>query len=183
MLLSRPPADQTQRSSRAAPSRWAALMGRPSAATAVVAAGCAMGSGRAAPWRWALMRHSGLVAAFVVGLRSLVFLILCSERRLVLSWVSPGMGRDEVGKAVWCERVVHLGAGRNEYWAASPLSYLAAPPAHPGEPRARIGKCRMAQFRGAGRCRPRRSSPASGPPERTARWGFRAGLTQLAPQR
>ena len=38
----------------------------------------------------------------------------------------------------------HFGAARLHLWAASPPSYLSAPPAHPVELRARRGRCRLA---------------------------------------
>jgi hypothetical protein len=41
-------------------------------------------------------------------------------------------------------RAGHLGAARLRLWAKSPPSYVSAPPAHPVEPRARRGKCRLA---------------------------------------
>src|SRR3974390_1426296 len=37
----------------------------------------------------------------------------------------------------------HFGAARLCLWAASPPSYLSAPPAHPVELRARRGSCRL----------------------------------------
>lgn len=57
-----------------------------------------------------------------------------------------------------CKRAVHLGAGRLHVWASSPLSYLAAPPAHPVEPRARISRCRSALPFGVVNERPQRVS-------------------------
>jgi hypothetical protein len=41
-------------------------------------------------------------------------------------------------------RAGDLGAARLRLWAASPPSYVSAPPAHPVEPRARRGSCRFA---------------------------------------
>lgn len=43
-----------------------------------------------------------------------------------------------------CEGAVHYGAGRLRVWAQSPLSYVAAPTAHPVECEARRDRCHSA---------------------------------------
>lgn len=69
---------------------------------------------------------------------------------LVFSSRASGLGRGDkkVKQKEGCERAGHLGAGRLRVWALSPVSYLTAPPAHPIEPGARIGRCRSAQHSG-----------------------------------
>lgn len=58
-------------------------------------------------------------------------------------------------------RAGDLGAARLWLWAASPPSYVSAPPAHPVAPRARRGNCRLARFRAkpSARCRARSRRP------------------------
>jgi hypothetical protein len=81
----------------------------------------------------------------------------------VLPSQALGMGRGARRLSRRCERAVHLGAGRFRLWAPSPLSYLAAPPAHPGELRARIDRCRSAlSLCGVTELRPRGSSVSPG---------------------
>ena len=94
------------------------------------------------------------------------------RRPAMLCCIAPGMGQGGVLQRR-CEGAVHLGAGRVLVCASSTLEYLAAPPAHPGELRARIRKCRTA-LDGVVGSRPRRPSTSPGPAAR------RGGARSLA---
>lgn len=83
--------------------------------------------------------------------------------------LASGSGQGDSLLRAWCERTVHLGAGRIQAWAWSPLSYLAALPVHPIELRARIGRCRTVRLStrrlgpdSASKARDRSESPSRG---------------------
>jgi hypothetical protein len=70
----------------------------------------------------------------------------CPAPAAVLSWERRVRGTGDGGlRQGHGRRAVHRGAGRFRLWAASPLSYLPAPVAHPGALRARRGRCGMAR--------------------------------------
>jgi hypothetical protein len=114
--------------------------------TAATASALASSSSRAlaAPSSTA-MRASAQMQTPSSAARLRLSAIHCRTDVVVSSLPGQGRGDDHVIQNER-ERAIHLGASRLCLWALSPLSYVAAPPAHPDELRARIGRCRMAHF-------------------------------------
>jgi hypothetical protein len=102
---------------------------------------------------------------------------VASGPQFAVYYLSPGMGRGgKIALPTEESRAEHLGAGRLQVWASSPLSYVAAPPVHPVELRARIGRRRSARAFFAGLRTP--VLRISG-----ARWSWRRNHPARPPQK